>query len=91
MRPNLSIHLPVNCHQDQGVDGDIGGDVDDVLDSAAPEETKWPVHENIVTGSEGDAHKYEQKVCDHQVQDQQVGCVLHLRVGIHLKHQILNI
>ena len=75
---------PVPGHEHQGVDGDIGGDVDDELDSPAPEESKGPVHEDIVTGSEGDTHKDEEEISNSQVEDEQVGGVLHLRVGIHL-------
>ena len=78
------MYVPVPRHEDQGVDGDIGGDVDDVLDSPAPEDTKGPVHEDIVTGSEGDAHKDEKEISNGQVQNEQVGAVLHLGVGIHL-------
>ena len=75
---------PVPSHEHQGVDGDVGGDIDDELDSPTPEETKGPVHKDIVTGSKGDTHKDKEEVSNGQVQDQQVGGVLHLRVGIHL-------
>ena len=63
--------------------------MDDVLDCLAPEETKGPVHEDIVTGSEGDAHQDKEEVCHRQVQDQQVGGVLHLGVGINLEHCLI--
>ena len=45
--------LPVPGHEDEGVDGDVGGDVDDVLDGPAPGEAEGPVHD-VVTGSGGD-------------------------------------
>ena len=38
--------LPVSGHEDQGVDGDVGGDVDDVLGS--------PVHGHQVSKVSGD-------------------------------------
>ena len=41
--------LPVPGHEDEGVDGDVGGDVDDVLDGPAPGEAEGPVHEDVVT------------------------------------------
>ena len=44
---------PVPSHEDEGVDGDVGGDVDDVLDGPAPGEAEGPVHD-VVTGSGGD-------------------------------------
>ena len=75
---------PVPSHEDEGVDGDIGGDIDDVLDSAAPGETEGPVHEDVVTGGGGDADQEEQQVSHGQVQDQQVGRVLHLGVAVNL-------
>ena len=42
---------PVCSHEDEGVDGDVGGDVDDVLDGPAPGEPEGPEHEDVVTGS----------------------------------------
>ena len=75
---------PVTRHEHQGVDGDIGADIDDELDSPAPEETKGPVHKDIVACGEGDAHKDEEEISNSQVQDEQVGGVLHLGVEGHL-------
>ena len=75
---------PVPSHEDEGVDGDIGGDIDDVLDSAAPGEAEGPVHQDVVTGGGGDADQEEQQVSHGQVQDQQVGRVLHLGVAVNL-------
>ena len=76
---------PVTRHEHQGVDGDIGADIDDELGCPAPEETKGPVHEDIVTGGERDTHKDEEEISNSQVQDEQVGGVLHLGVGVHLQ------
>ena len=76
---------PVCRHHDQGVDGDVGGDVDDVLDCATPCETKWPVHENIVTGGGGDTDQDEEEIRHRQVENQKVSRVLHLRITIHLR------
>ena len=42
------------------------------------------LHENVVACSEGDADEDEEEVGDGEVQDQQVGRVLHLRVRHHL-------
>ena len=57
--------------------GDIGANVDDVLDSPAPKESKGPVHEYIVTGGERNAHEDEEEVSNSKVENEQVGCVLH--------------
>ena len=80
--------LPVSSHEDQGVDGDVGGDIDDVLDSPADGQTKGPVHEDIVAGGGGDTHQDEQEVSHRQVQDQQVGGVLHLGIAPHLPNEM---
>ena len=82
------IYSPIRCHEDQGIDGDIGGDIDDVLHSATPGEAEGPVHEDVVTGGGGDTHQQEQQVSHRQVQDQQVGRVLHLRVAVNLRRQM---
>ena len=42
-------HEPVSSHEDEGVDGDVGGDVDDVLDCPAPGQTEGPEHQDVVT------------------------------------------
>ena len=42
------------------------------------------LHENVVAGGEGDTDEDEEEVGDGEVQDQQVRCVLHLRVRHHL-------
>ena len=42
--------VPVPRHQYQGEDGDVGRDVDDVLDRPAPGQTEGPEHEDVVTG-----------------------------------------
>ena len=76
---------PVCRHHDQGVDGDVGGDVDDVLNSATPGQTKGPVHENIVTGGGGDTDQDEEDICHRQVENQKISRVLHLRITIHLR------
>ena len=80
--------LPVSSHEDQGVDGDVGGDIDDVLDSPAPGQTKGPVHEDIVACCGWDTDQDEQEVRHGQVQDQQVGGVLHLGIAPHLKKKM---
>ena len=80
---------PVPGHEDQCVDGDIGANVDDVLDSPAPEESKGPVHEYIVTGGERNAHEDEEEVSNSKVENEQVGCVLHPGVEIDLQEQLL--
>ena len=82
--------LPVPCHEDEGVDGDVGGDVDDVLDGPAPGEAEGPVHEDVVTGGGGHADQEEQEVGHSQVEDQQVGRVLHLGVAAHLGGEPFN-
>ena len=82
---DIIFFSPIRCHEDQGVDGDIGGDIDDVLHSAAPGEAKWPVHQDVVTGGGGDTDQQEQEVSNCQVQDQQVGCVLHLWIAVNLR------
>ena len=79
------FYAPISSHQDQGVDGDVGGDVDDVLDCSAHGETKWPVHENIVTGGGGDTDQDEEEICHRQVENQKISRVLHLRITIHLR------
>ena len=76
---------PVPCHQYQGVYWHIGRHIDDVLDSPAPGQTKRPEHEDVVTGGGRDTHQDEQQVCHRQVQNQQVGCVLHLGIAVHLQ------
>ena len=48
--------LPVPGHEDQGKDGDVGRDVDDVLDSPAPGQAEGPKHEDVVTGSGRDTN-----------------------------------
>ena len=78
-------YWPVSCHEYQGVYGHIGSDIDDVLDSSAPGQTKRPEHEDVVTGRGGDADQDEQQIRHRQVQDQQIGGVSHLRVAIHLQ------
>ena len=75
---------PVCRHEDQGVDGDVGCDIDDVLHSAAPGETKWPVHQDVVTGGGGDTDQQEQHVSHRQVQNQQVSRVPNPRVPVNL-------
>ena len=42
--------LPVPCHEDEGVDGDVGSDVYDVLDCPAPGQAEGPEHQDVVTG-----------------------------------------
>ena len=79
------FYAPISSHQDQGVDGYVGGDVDDVLDCSAHGETKWPVHENIVTGGGGDTDQDEEEICHGQVENQKISRVLHLRITIHLR------
>ena len=74
----------VSSHEYEGVDGDIGAHVDDVLDAPAPEEAEGPVHEDVVTGGERDAHEDEEQIRNCQVEDEQVGGVLHLGVEINL-------
>ena len=78
-------YWPISCHEYQGVYGHIGRDIDDVLDSSAPGQTKRPEHEDVVTGRGGDADQDEQQIRHRQVQDQQIGGVSHLRVAIHLQ------
>ena len=41
---------PVPCHEDEGVDGDVCGDVYDVLDCPAPGQPEGPEHQDVVTG-----------------------------------------
>ena len=54
---------PVPGHEDEGVDGDVGGDVDDVLDGPAPGEAEGPEHEDVVTGCGWYADLNSQKNC----------------------------
>ena len=42
--------LPVSGHEDEGVDGDVCGDVYDVLDCPAPGQPEGPEHQDVVTG-----------------------------------------
>ena len=49
-----------------------------------PEKAKWPVHEDIVAGGEGNANEDEEEVGNREVQNQHVCRVLHLRVRLHL-------
>ena len=51
----------------------------------APGEAEGPVHQDVVTGGGGHADQQEQQVSNRQVQDQQVGRVLHLGVAVNLK------
>ena len=53
---------PVSGHEDQGVDGDVGRDVDDVLDCPAPGQTEGPKHEYVVTGSGRDTDLHRKKL-----------------------------
>ena len=41
--------LPVPCHEDEGVDGDVCSDVYDVLDCPAPGQAEGPEHQDVVT------------------------------------------
>ena len=41
---------PVPGHEDEGVDGDVCGDVYDVLDCPAPSQAEGPEHQDVVTG-----------------------------------------
>ena len=50
----------------------------------APRQPERPVHEDVVAGGGGDADQQEEEVRHGQVQDQQVGRVLHLGVAAHL-------
>ena len=77
--------IPVTSHEYQSVDGDISCHIDDILNSSAPGQTKWPVHQNVVTGSSGDTHQDEQQVSHRQVQYQQVGGVLQLGIPTYLQ------
>ena len=43
------------------------------------------LHENVVACGEGDANEDEEEVGDGEVQDQQVGRVLHLGVAVNLQ------
>ena len=56
---------PVTSHQDEGVDGDVGRDVDDVLHCPAPGQSEGPELEDVVTGSGGDTH-LERIISIHQ-------------------------
>ena len=42
------------------------------------------LHENVVACSEGNADEDKEKIGNGEIQDQQVRCVLHLRVRHHL-------
>ena len=53
-------------------------------DAPAPRQPERPVHEDVVAGGGGDADQQEEEVRHRQVQDQQVGRVLHLGVAAHL-------
>ena len=55
LRTTTDCEPPVCCHEDQGVDGDIRRDVDDVLDCPAPGQTEGPEHEDVVTRRGRDA------------------------------------
>ena len=95
--------LPVPGHEDQGKDGDVGRDVDDVLDCPAPGQPEGPEHEDVVTGRGRDtdlrqsklvflcplllSYQYKEKICHGQVQYKKVGRVLHLRVLVDLRSQ----
>ena len=80
----IELNPPVSSHEYEGVDGDIGRDVDDVLDRPAPGQTEGPEHEDVVTGRGRDTDQDEQEVRHGQVEDQQVGRVLHLGVPVDL-------
>ena len=51
----------------------------------APGEAEGPVHQDVVTGCGGHTDQQEQQVSNRQVQDQQVGRVLHLGVAVNLQ------
>ena len=76
--------LPVPGHEDQGKDGDVGRDVDDVLDCPAPGQTEGPEHDDVVTRRGRDTDQYEEEISHSKVQDQQVCGVLHLGVSVDL-------
>ena len=80
----LNIEQPVCRHEYEGVDGDVGRDVDDVLDCPAPGQSEGPEHQDVVTGSGRHTDQYEEEVSHGQVQYQQVCGVLHLRVSVDL-------
>ena len=44
------MNPPVCSHEYEGVDGDVGRDVNDVLDCPAPGQTEGPEHQDVVTG-----------------------------------------
>ena len=77
-------NLPVPRHQYQGEDGDVGRDVDDVLDCPAPGQTEGPEHDDVVTRRGRDTDQYEEEISHGKVQDQQVCGVLHLGVSVDL-------
>ena len=76
--------IPVSSHEYEGEDGDVGRDVDEVLDCPAPGQTEGPEHQDVVTGRGGDTDQDEEEVRHSQVQYQQVGGVLHLGVPVDL-------
>ena len=76
--------LPVPGHEDQGKDGDVGRDVDDVLNCPAPSQTEGPEHDDVVTRRGRDTDQYEEEISHGKVQDQQVCGVLHLGVSVDL-------
>ena len=79
---------PVAAHEDERVDGHVGGDVDQVLHCLAPDQPEGPVVENVVRGGEGHAQHDEEQVGHRQVEDEDVGGVAHLLVGgNHKDHQ----
>ena len=83
---------PVSSHQHKGVNRNISCDIDDVLNSAAPENTERPVHEDVVAGGERNTDEDEQKISNCEVENQQVGRVLHLRCGVNLgKKNLLSL
>ena len=64
----------------------------ETVDRPAPDLSKGPVGENVVAGGEGDTGGQKEKICDSQVQNEQVGRVSHLMVSAHLEQeQKLNI
>ena len=59
----LNLDQPVCRHEYEGVDGDVGRDVDDVLDCPAPGQTKGPEHQDVVTGRGRDTNLSYQGKC----------------------------
>lgn len=80
-RTPLFLFLPVKGDGGQGEAAGIHGEVDEEVDSLAHEGPEHPSLQRVDGGLERDAEEDEAEVSHPQVEDEEVGCVLHLPIA----------